>query len=80
MTALLGVLVTGCTTGMVQKNAKAPLNGKTEVVDTTTGDATAANVASGKKAWVDGVEVTGTPHLYRLMKTPFCVWFFTMIA
>ncbi len=34
--------------------------GKTEVVDTTSGDAVAADIATGKKAWVDGVEVTGT--------------------
>lgn len=34
--------------------------GKTEVVDTTTGDAAADDVLSGKKAWVDGAEVTGT--------------------
>ena len=34
--------------------------GKTEVVDTTSGDATAADLKTGKKAWVDGSEVTGT--------------------
>jgi len=33
--------------------------GKTEVVDTSSGDAVAADMKSGKKAWVDGVEVTG---------------------
>ena len=33
--------------------------GKTEVVDTTSGDAVAADLLSGKKAWVDGTEVTG---------------------
>ena len=33
--------------------------GKTEVVDTSSGDAVAANILNGKKAWVDGVEVTG---------------------
>ena len=34
--------------------------GKTEVVDTTSGDAIAGEVLTGKKAWVDGVEVTGS--------------------
>jgi hypothetical protein len=34
--------------------------GKTEVVDTTSGDALAADLKSGKKAWVDGSEITGT--------------------
>lgn len=34
--------------------------GKTEVVDTTSGDVVAGEILSGKKAWVDGVEVTGT--------------------
>lgn len=34
--------------------------GKTEVVDTTTGDAVAADIATGKKAWVEGSEITGT--------------------
>ncbi|MEI7591164.1 MAG: DUF1566 domain-containing protein, partial [Deltaproteobacteria bacterium] len=34
--------------------------GKTEVVDTTTGDAVAGDILSGKKAWVDGAETTGT--------------------
>jgi hypothetical protein len=45
------------------------VNGKTEVVDTTTGDATAANLAGGKKAWVDGVEVTGTAKPAPVVKT-----------
>jgi len=34
--------------------------GKTEVVDTTSGDAVTSDVLAGKKAWVDGSEVTGT--------------------
>jgi len=34
--------------------------GKTEVVDTSSGDAVAADMKSGKKAWVDGAEVTGS--------------------
>ena len=36
------------------------LSGKTEVVDTTSGDATGSDMKAGKKAWVDGVEITGT--------------------
>lgn len=35
------------------------LDGKTEVVDTTSGDAVAENLENGKKAWVKGVEITG---------------------
>lgn len=31
-------------------------------VDTSSGDATAAQILAGKKAWVDGSEVTGTMH------------------
>ncbi|HOM77674.1 MAG TPA: hypothetical protein PLT50_00510 [bacterium] len=34
--------------------------GKTEVVDTSSGDAVAGDILNGKKAWVNGVEVTGT--------------------
>jgi len=34
--------------------------GTSTAVDTSTGDATAADIASGKKAWVDGNEITGT--------------------
>lgn len=36
------------------------LNGKTEVVDTTSGDAVDSELTLGKKAWVKGVELTGT--------------------
>ena len=36
------------------------VTGKTEVVDTTTGDATAGDILAGRKAWVDGSEVVGT--------------------
>jgi hypothetical protein len=36
------------------------VSGKTEVVDTTSGDAVAGDLLAGKKAWVDGTEVTGT--------------------
>lgn len=34
--------------------------GKPEVVDTGSGDATAGDIRTGKKGWVDGGEVTGT--------------------
>jgi hypothetical protein len=51
-------------TDLVSANIKAGVTifgveGKTEVVDTSSGDAVAANVSIGKKAWVDGLEVTG---------------------
>ncbi len=36
------------------------VSGKTEVVDTTAGDAFAGDMKAGKRAYVDGVEVTGT--------------------
>ncbi len=36
------------------------VTGKTAVVDTTSGDAASKNLAAGKKAWVDGREITGT--------------------
>jgi hypothetical protein len=36
------------------------VGGKTEVVDTTTGDAAAGDLLAGKKAWVDGTEINGT--------------------
>lgn len=49
---------------LVSGNIKSGANlfgvaGDVNVVNTVTGDATAADIASGKKAWVDGVEVTG---------------------
>ena len=52
-------------TDLVTGNIRSGVNifgvtGKTEVVDTTTGDAVAADILTGKKAWVDGSEVTGT--------------------
>jgi len=34
--------------------------GKTEVVDTTSGDAIAGDILLNKKAWVDGIEITGS--------------------
>jgi hypothetical protein len=36
------------------------VTGKAEVVDTTSGDAAEGDVLAGKKAWVDGAEITGT--------------------
>ncbi|MBU1106178.1 MAG: hypothetical protein KKB51_05870 [Candidatus Riflebacteria bacterium] len=52
-------------TDLVTGNIKAGttifgVTGKTEVVDTTSGDAVTGEIFSGKKAWVDGNEVTGT--------------------
>ncbi len=34
--------------------------GKTEVADTTSGDASPADLLAGRKAWVDGAEITGS--------------------
>lgn len=50
---------------LVSGNIKAGIsifgvNGDTNVVNTTSGDATTGELMSGKKAWVDGTEVTGT--------------------
>ena len=52
---------------LVTGNIKAGITlfgiaGKTEVVDTTEGVAGAADtdIALGKKAWVNGIEITGT--------------------
>jgi len=36
------------------------VTGNLEGIDTSSGDATAEHILAGKKAWVDGVEVTGT--------------------
>jgi hypothetical protein len=36
------------------------VSGKTEVVDTTSGTAAAGDILSGKTAWVDGMEITGS--------------------
>jgi hypothetical protein len=38
--------------------------GKFEVVDTTSGDAAATEIKIGKKAWVDGAELTGTRYFW----------------
>lgn len=50
---------------LITANIKAGITvlgvaGATNVVDTTTGDAVAGEILSGKKAWVDGAEVAGT--------------------
>jgi Protein of unknown function (DUF1566) len=49
------------------------VSGKTEVVDTTTGDALASDILSGKKAWVDGAEITGTLATQTLSSTSVIV-------
>lgn len=36
------------------------VDGNSDVVDTSSGDALVSQIVSGKKAWVDGVELTGT--------------------
>ena len=36
------------------------VSGDPDVVDTSSGDAGAAEILSGKKAWVDGMELTGS--------------------
>jgi len=36
------------------------VSGETNVVDTSSGDATAADICIGKRAWVDGIELVGT--------------------
>ncbi|MDM8559094.1 DUF1566 domain-containing protein [Candidatus Parabeggiatoa sp. HSG14] len=36
------------------------ISGNSNMVDTSSGDAVSANIDSGKKAWVDGIEITGT--------------------
>ena len=36
------------------------VNGNSNVVDTSSGDAAAGDLLSGKIAWVDGAQVTGT--------------------
>ncbi len=51
-------------TELISTNIKSGVNifgvaGDSNVVDTSSGDAVAGNLLSGKKAWVDGAEVTG---------------------
>lgn len=40
------------------------VNGDSNVVNTSTGDAIVGNILSGKKAWVDGLEVTGNASIF----------------
>jgi len=52
-------------TDLVSGNIKSGITlfgvtGDSNVVDTSSGDAVASDIANGKKAWVDGVEITGT--------------------
>jgi hypothetical protein len=56
-------------TDLVSGNIKSGVNlfgvaGNSNVVDTATGDATVGEILSGKKAWVDGAEVTGTASIF----------------
>ncbi len=39
------------------------VDGNTNVVNTSTGDAVAVDILTDKKAWVDGVEITGTANI-----------------
>ena len=48
--------------------------GKTEVVDTTSGDATASDLFLGKKAWVDGIEIMGNIATRALSAANDAVW------
>jgi len=50
---------------LITANIKSGINifgvaGDSNVVDTSSGDATAGNILATKKAWVDGTELTGT--------------------
>jgi hypothetical protein len=59
---------------LVSGNIKAGVDlfgvsGDPDVVDTSSGDAVASDIALGKKAWVDGAEVTGTKLPAPLLKT-----------
>ncbi len=45
------------------------VTGDPNVVDTSTGDAVAGDILLGKKAWVDGAEVTGTAYPAKVAKT-----------
>lgn len=55
-------------TDLASENIKSGITifgvaGNINVVDTSTGDAVEANILSGKKAWVDGSEITGTRNM-----------------
>ena len=61
-------------TDLATGNIKAGVNifgvsGDPNVVDTSSGDAVAADMLTGKKAWVDGSEVTGTASPAPVAKT-----------
>ena len=45
------------------------VSGKTEVVDTTSGNAGATDIKKGKKAWAGGNEITGTANATPVSKT-----------
>ena len=52
-------------TNLISSNIKSGVsifgvNGNSNVVDTASGDAIAGEIVSGKKAWIDGLEITGT--------------------
>jgi len=56
---------TAVDTDLISTNIRSTVNifgvaGNSNVVNTSSGDAVAGEIASGKKAWVDGSEVTGT--------------------
>jgi len=60
--ALAILLFFANTTTAADKVVVVPLGGSSNpnVVDTSSGDATADNILKGKKAWVQGIEVIGT--------------------
>ena len=60
--ALAILLFFANTTIAADKVVVVPLGGcsNPNVVDTSSGDATADNILKGKKAWVQGIEVNGT--------------------
>ena len=60
--ALAILLFFANTTMAADKVVVVPLGGSSNpnVVDTSSGDATADNILKGKKAWVQGIEVIGT--------------------
>jgi len=56
-------------TDLISGNIKSGVNifgiiGNSNVVDTSSGDAVVGNILAGKKAWVDGAELTGTAAIY----------------
>ena len=60
-----GTTLAAVDTDLISDNIKSGKNifgvaGNSNVVDTNSGDAVASEILTGKKAWVDGVEITGT--------------------